>query len=34
MDGHDFEFKEFEVSESIRLTFHGVDFVFGSLERV
>jgi len=32
MDGHDFEFEEFHISESIGHTFHGFDFVVGAFQ--
>ena len=33
MDGHDFQFKEFQIAESIGLSFHGFNFVVGSFQR-
>jgi len=33
VNGHDFEFEEFEISEAIGLPFHGFDFVVSSFER-
>lgn len=33
MNGYDFEFEEFEISEAIGLPFHGFDFVVSSFER-
>jgi hypothetical protein len=32
VDGHDFEFEEFQISEAIGLTFHGFDFVVGAFK--
>jgi hypothetical protein len=32
MNSHDFEFKEFEVSKAIGLSFHGFDLVVGALQ--
>jgi len=33
MKGHDFEFKEFIISEAIGLVFQGFDLVAGSFKR-
>jgi len=33
VNGHDFEFEEFEISEAVGLPFHGFDFVIGSFKR-
>jgi hypothetical protein len=33
MNPHDFQFEEFIVSEAVRLSFHGFDFVVRTLQR-